>query len=66
MVGLCGPSDPAKNGPIGAGDRVVWKAVPCSPCYKRRCPGFDTVCLCSVVVPEVVEAVRLRLNGSSS
>lgn len=65
VVGLFGPSDPAKHGPIGAEDRVVWKAVPCSPCYKRRCPGYDTVCLCSVAVPEVVEAVRMRLNGSS-
>ncbi|MEE9263142.1 MAG: lipopolysaccharide heptosyltransferase I [Vicinamibacteria bacterium] len=62
VVGVFGPTDPARNGPFGEGDRVVWKSVPCSPCYKRRCPGFDTVCLRSMSVPEVMEAVRHRLN----
>ena len=73
VVGLFGPTDPARNGPFGTGDRAVWKAVPCSPCYKRRCPGFDTVCLRSMSVPEVMAAVRERLGkkkelpcGSSS
>ncbi len=62
LVGLFGPSDPAKNGPFGPSDRVVWKSVACSPCYKRRCPGFDTVCLTSMTVSDVVEAVRARLD----
>ena len=62
VVGLFGPTDPARNGPFGRGDGVVWKAVPCSPCYKRRCPGFDTVCLRSMSVPEVMAAVRQRLR----
>lgn len=75
VVGLLGPTDPARNGPFGEGDQVVWKGVPCSPCYKRRCPGFDTVCLRSMSVPEVMTAVRKRLaeakkksyrSGSSS
>jgi ADP-heptose:LPS heptosyltransferase len=64
VVGVYGPTDPARNGPFGEGDKVVWKSVPCSPCYKRRCPGFDTVCLRSMSVPEVLEAVRVRLNGA--
>ena len=63
VVGVFGPTDPARNGPFGEGDRVVWKSVPCSPCYKRRCPGFDTVCLRSMSVPEVMEAVAARLNS---
>jgi lipopolysaccharide heptosyltransferase I len=63
VAGLFGPTDPARNGPFGEGDRVVWKSVPCSPCYKRRCPGFDTVCLRAMSIPEVLEAVRFRLNG---
>jgi len=64
VVGLFGPTDPARNGPFGKEDRVVWKAVPCSPCYKRRCPGFDTVCLRSMSVAEVLEAVRYRLHSN--
>jgi len=62
VVGIYGPTDPARNGPSGADDRVVRKEVPCGPCYKRRCPGFDNVCLRSVEKAAVLDAVRLRLG----
>jgi lipopolysaccharide heptosyltransferase I len=61
VVGLFGPSDPVVNGPMGSDDRVVWKSVPCSPCYKRRCPGYGTVCMTSIEVDEVLDVVRTRL-----
>jgi lipopolysaccharide heptosyltransferase I len=61
-VGIFGPTDPARNGPFGAGDEVVWKQVSCSPCYKRRCPGYGTVCLRSIEVEDVLAAVRKRLD----
>ncbi len=64
VVGIFGPTDPARNGPCGADDRVVMHPVPCGPCYKRRCPGFDNVCLRSVEEDAVLDAVRLRLGGS--
>ncbi|MFQ6672588.1 MAG: lipopolysaccharide heptosyltransferase I [Candidatus Tectimicrobiota bacterium] len=64
VVGLFGPTSPTSHGPFGEGDQAVWKAVPCSPCHKRRCPGFDMVCLRSMAVTEVVGAVGHRLNGS--
>ena len=63
VVGLYGPSDPVQNGPFWEDDLVVWKSVTCSPCYKRRCPGLGTVCLTSMEVPEVLDAVRRRLSG---
>jgi lipopolysaccharide heptosyltransferase I len=61
-VGIFGPTDPARNGPFGEGDEVVWKHVACSPCYKQRCPGFGNVCLTSVEVEDVLVAVRKRLE----
>jgi lipopolysaccharide heptosyltransferase I len=64
VVALFGPSDPVQNGPFWEEDLVVWKSVACSPCYKRRCPGFGTVCLTSMEVPEVLDAVRRRLAGN--
>jgi lipopolysaccharide heptosyltransferase I len=63
VVGLYGPSDPVQNGPFWEDDIVVWKSASCSPCYKRRCPGLGMVCLTSVEVPEVLDAVRRRLSG---
>ncbi len=62
-VGIFGPTDPARNGPFGEGDEVVWKRVPCSPCYKHRCPGYGNVCLTSIEVEDVLGAVRKRLQG---
>lgn len=61
VVGVFGPTDPARNGPFGAGDEVVWKKPPCGPCYKHRCPGYGTVCMTSIEVDDVLEAVRKRL-----
>jgi lipopolysaccharide heptosyltransferase I len=61
VVGIYGPTDPERNGPAGAADRVVVHSVPCGPCYKRRCPGFDQVCLRSMEEQAVLDAVRLRL-----
>ncbi len=61
VVGIFGPTDPARNGPFGAGDEVVWKNVPCGPCYKHRCPGYDEVCMTSIEVDDVLEAIRRRL-----
>ena len=60
-VGIFGPTDPARNGPFGAGDEVVWKQVACSPCYKQRCPGYGNVCLTAIEVDDVLGAVRKRL-----
>jgi lipopolysaccharide heptosyltransferase I len=62
-VGIFGPTDPARNGPFGGGDEVVWKKVACSPCYKHRCPGYGNVCLTSIEVEDVLDAVRKRLEG---
>jgi len=61
-VGIFGPTDPARNGPFGSGDEVVWKEVACSPCYKHRCPGYGNVCLTSIEVDDVLGAVRRRLE----
>jgi len=60
-VGIFGPTDPARNGPFGEGDEVVWKHVACSPCYKHRCPGYGNVCLTAIEVEDVLGAVRKRL-----
>ncbi len=61
-VGIFGPTDPARNGPFGEGDEVVWKEVACSPCYKHRCPGYGNVCLTAIEVEDVLGAVRKRLG----
>ena len=61
-----GPSDLPRNAPRGPEHSVIFKGLPCSPCY--RMPGdskvhlcHDHVCLSSIAVDEVVDAALARL-----
>ena len=60
-VALFGPETPAHYGPMGEQHRVLYKALPCSPCLtpfdgkQFPCP-FSVRCLREIRVDEVVEA----------
>ena len=62
VVGIFGPTDPARNGPFGERDTVVRKEVPCGPCYRKRCPGYGNVCMTSIEVDDVMDAVGDELE----
>lgn len=62
-----GPSDLPRNRPLGALHTVVFKRLPCAPCY--RMPGDSKVHLCehrlcldSIQVDEIISAAVLRLE----
>ena len=56
VVGLFGPTNPRRNGPFAAGDRIVSSEARCGPCYKRTCPTLE--CLKALSVADVATAVR--------
>ncbi|MHB8054113.1 MAG: glycosyltransferase family 9 protein [Candidatus Aminicenantales bacterium] len=60
-VAIFGPTNPHRNGPFAAGDRVVYHELPCGRCYRRKCP--NPKCLDAVTVEEVVRAVQEALSG---
>jgi ADP-heptose:LPS heptosyltransferase len=43
VVGLYGPTDPARNGPFASADEVVRETPSCAPCHRRSCPVHDRV-----------------------
>lgn len=51
---LMGPTDPERHGPYGAPDRVLWRQLPCSFCYKR----FDDTRPCLLEIPPDRVAAR--------
>ena len=63
IVGIYGPTDPARNGPFHQDDIVVSHQVPCGPCYKRSCEIYKTECLRLVTVDEVFKAALRRLSS---
>jgi heptosyltransferase-1 len=65
VVGLFGPTDPARNGPWDEADRVVSRYVTCDCHYQRRCRRTDREwCLGAITVDEVTAAIDVRLRTS--
>ncbi len=61
VVGLYGPTDPARNGPFSGDDEVVRRAPPCAPCHKRRCPVHEGI-MEEIPAAEVVAVIARRLD----
>jgi len=55
VVALFGPTNPRRNGPFQGRDRVIYKALGCSPCYKHECSNLK--CLQAISAEEVSAAV---------
>lgn len=60
VVGLYGPTNPARNGPWSPQDICLSRFAACQCHHKRRCTSAEW-CLETIGVDEVVEAVERRL-----
>lgn len=58
---LIGPTDPRRNGPYGAPERVVFGELPCSYCYKRF--GEPKACLLQHPPERILRRARALLAG---
>lgn len=59
LVALFGSTNPYATGPYKRG-KIIYKAVSCSPCYKRVCP-IDFRCMKQIEVDEVVKEMKRAL-----
>jgi ADP-heptose:LPS heptosyltransferase len=60
IVGIYGPTRPARNGPMGPDDLWVSRDAVCQCHHLRRCK-LDRMCLLDIEVADVVSAVERRL-----
>jgi lipopolysaccharide heptosyltransferase I len=65
IVGIFGPTRPARNGPWAADDVTVSRDAVCQ-CHHLRCCRLGTMCLMDIEVDEVVAAVERRLASERS
>ena len=65
-VSLFGPTSPERVAPYGSEHLVVQSGIDCAPCYKRRCPGLDRICMRKISVEEVEEKLSEALAMRSS
>lgn len=61
VIALFGSTDPDATGPVGEGQRIIYKKADCSPCFLRECPK-DFRCMKFITEKEVFEAVREKLR----
>ncbi len=54
-ISLFGPTAPGRTAPYGNEDLVVQARVACAPCYRRKCPGLDALCMRLISPRSVVE-----------
>jgi heptosyltransferase-1 len=64
IVGVYGPTDPARNGPWSKDDICVSRFSACQCHHKRRCSAASW-CLGSVSVDDMIEAVERRLEAGA-
>ena len=65
VVGVFGPTDPARNGPCSADDLTVRRHPLCAPCHRWRCDIHDGV-MAAVPPAEVLAAVDRRLARAAA
>lgn len=65
LVGLYGPTRPARNGPLSPLDVAVSRDKICKCHHLRRCT-LDRMCLLDIQVDEVLSAVEQRLAAEPS
>jgi lipopolysaccharide heptosyltransferase II len=57
-VALFGPTDPKAYGPYGAGNIVLWKGLPCSPCHRNPTCNGRVDCMKQILPIEVMDALN--------
>jgi len=54
-VAIFGSTSPLWTSPRGPYVRIVYKALDCSPCFRRECPRGDTRCLTEISTGDVLD-----------
>ena len=65
IVGIYGPTRPARNGPMSPDDVTVSRDTMCQCHHLRRC-RLDRMCLLDIEIAEVVAAIDRRLAAAAA
>jgi len=57
-ISLFGPTSPTRTAPDGNLSLVIQSHVPCAPCYRRRCPGLDKICMRLISADMVMDKIE--------
>jgi ADP-heptose:LPS heptosyltransferase len=57
VISLFGATDPGRSAPFLSESLVLQSPIGCSPCYRRSCPGLNTLCMLDIPAEAVVHRV---------
>ena len=57
QIAIFGSSSPVWTGPLNKRSYVIYKDLPCSPCFKRICPKGTYKCFKKISIEDVIEKV---------
>jgi heptosyltransferase-1 len=58
VIALFGPTDPARTGPYGDGHTIIRTALPCSPCFLKKCATRK--CMEDITPEQVLAAIEKK------
>jgi len=64
VVAIYGPTAPGRTGPIGEKSHVLTAQVPCQPCFQKKCPLPEKVCMTQIHPEGVLATVKKALIQS--
>jgi heptosyltransferase I len=65
VVALFGPTNPLRTGPYGDRNVVIWKKLPCSPCYRKPTCDGRVDCMVEISADDVLSAIDDMLKECS-
>ncbi len=64
VISLWGSTGSKRSAPYGSEAQVLESAIGCSPCYRRKCPGLDTLCMSEIKPEQVLVKIQEVLSSS--
>ncbi|MCO6430217.1 MAG: glycosyltransferase family 9 protein [Deltaproteobacteria bacterium] len=62
-ISLFGPTSDSRTAPHGSRELVVKAHLGCMPCYRRKCPGLDRLCMRLISAEAVMQKARQFIAG---
>jgi heptosyltransferase-1 len=65
VLALFGPTAPGRTGPVGISSHILAAGVLCQPCFNRKCPLPEKICMTQLTPTLVLEELNTILSLAS-
>lgn len=65
VISLWGSTSPLRSQPYGSESYVLQSGIGCSPCYRRKCPGLNGICMSDIPAQAVIAQMERILDDET-